>query len=98
MYILLNYLIAIIVSITVALTLKLPLLPEEPRRFSWTTSALFPTPIITIGLLAIIYSINFFWICDGTVLAIIIAILSGLSVKYLFDYIFPKPNIGESNE
>ncbi|MDR2830283.1 MAG: energy-converting hydrogenase A subunit A EhaA [Methanobrevibacter sp.] len=94
MYILLNYLIAIIISIITAILLKLPIVPESPKRFSWTKSALFPTPIITIGILAIAYSMKLFWIYNGILLAVIISILSGFFVKYLFDYIFPKPNMG----
>ncbi|MDR2544674.1 MAG: energy-converting hydrogenase A subunit A EhaA [Methanobrevibacter sp.] len=97
-FILLNYLIAITLSIVVALLLKLPFVPEKPIRFSWTKSALFPTPIFAIGILAIFYSVNFYWFYDGIILAVIIAILSGLFVKYLFDYVFPKPNTGEYNE
>jgi energy-converting hydrogenase A subunit A len=81
-----------------ALILKLPLLPEKPRRFSWTNGALFPTPIIAIGILAIMYSTKFYWIYDGFVLAIVIAISAALFVKYLFDYVFPKPNLGEYSE
>jgi energy-converting hydrogenase A subunit A len=92
-YILLNYLIAIILSIVVALVLRLPLLPEKPIRFSWTTSAIFPTPVIAIGILGFVYSLGFFWIYNGAVLAVIIAIVSGLFVKYLFNYLFPKPNM-----
>lgn len=90
---LLNYLVAIIVSIIVALALKLPILPEKPRRFSWINSALFPTPIIAIGILAIIFSVNFYWIYNGLVLAVIVGILSALFVKYLFFYVFPKPPV-----
>jgi energy-converting hydrogenase A subunit A len=81
-----------------ALILKLPLLPEKPRRFSWTKSALFPTPVIAIGILAIMYSTKFYWIYDGLVLAIVIAISSALFVKYLFDHVFPKPIVGEYSE
>lgn len=90
---LLNYLVTIVVSIVIALALKIPLIPEKPRRFSWTNSALFPTPIIAIGILAIIFSVNFYWIYNGLILAVIIGILSALFVKYLFFYVFPKPPV-----
>ncbi|OWT33542.1 energy-converting hydrogenase A subunit A EhaA [Methanobrevibacter sp. 87.7] len=90
---LLNYLITIIVSIIMALILRLPFLPEKPRRFSWTNSAIFPTPIIAMGVLAFCFSINFYWLYDGKLLAIIIGILAAIFVKYLFKYIFPDaPN------
>jgi energy-converting hydrogenase A subunit A len=94
-YVLLNYLIAIVVSILIAIMLRLPIFPEKPRRFSWTKSVLFPTPIISIGFLAIFYSTGFYWIYNGIILATLIGILSPLFVKYLFDYIFPKPPVGD---
>ncbi|MBO5966132.1 MAG: energy-converting hydrogenase A subunit A EhaA [Methanobrevibacter sp.] len=86
-----NYIVAIIVAIVLGLALRLPLLPEKPIRFSWTKSALFPTPIFAIGILAIFYSLNIFWIYDGLVIAILVGLASALFVKYLFDYVFPNP-------
>lgn len=97
---LLNYLITIIVSIVVALVLGLPLLPDKPKRFSWVNSAIYPTPIIALGLLAILFALKIVWIYNGLVLAIIIGILSALFVKYLFYYVFPNPpgvNEGDKN-
>ena len=88
---LLNYLVAIIVSIVVALVLGLPLLPDKPKRFSWVNSAIYPTPIIALGVLAILYALKIVWIYDGMVLAVIIGILAALFVKYLFYYVFPNP-------
>lgn len=90
-YHLLTYLITIIVSIITALVLRLPLLMEKPRRFSFSVSALYPTPIIALGLLAIFYSLKIYWLYDGLLLAIIVGLISGLFVKYLFYYVFPKP-------
>ena len=91
---LVNYIVAIIVAIALALALKLPLLPEKPIRFSWTKSALFPTPVFDIGILAIFYSLNIFWIYDGILIAILVGLFSAIFVKYLFDYIFPNPQGG----
>ena len=88
---LVNYIVAILVAIVFSLVLRLPLLPEKPIRFSWTKSALFPTPIFAIGILAIFYSLNIFWIYDGLLIAIIVGVFAALFVKYLFDYIFPNP-------
>ena len=90
-----NYIVAIVVAIVLALALRLPLLPEKPIRFSWTKSALFPTPVFAMGILAIFYSLGIFWIYDGLVLAIIIGAFSAIFVKYLFDYVFPNPKGGE---
>ena len=86
-----NYIVAIIVAIVLALAFKLPLIPEKPIRFSWTKSALFPTPIFAMGILAIFYSLNVFWIYDGILIAILVGLFSAIFVKYLFDYIFPNP-------
>ncbi|KZX16596.1 hypothetical protein MBCUT_07500 [Methanobrevibacter cuticularis] len=90
-YLFIDYLIAIAISIIIALGLRLPLLPNKPIRFSFETSALFPTPVIAIGLLAICFSLNIYWIYDGMVLAILLGGFSALFTKYLFDYVFPKP-------
>ena len=93
---LVNYIVAIIVAIALALALKLPLLPEKPIRFSWTKSALFPTPIFALGILAIFYSLNIFGVFDGLLIALIVGVFSAVFVKYLFDYIFPNPQEGGS--
>ena len=100
--ILLAYIVAIVMSVIVALVLKIPLLPGKPYRYSFDVSALYPTPIIAIGIFSIFLVLNYTFIYNGIVLAAIIGILSALFVKYLFDFVFPKPldeNSGEdSNE
>ena len=100
--VLLAYIVAIIVSIIVALVLKIPLLPSKPYRYSFDVSALYPTPIIAIGIFSIFLVLNYTFIYNGIVLAAIIGILSALFVKYLFDFVFPKPldetNGEDSNE
>ncbi len=88
---LIDYLVTIFVSIVVALALRLPLLPNKPKRFSWVNSAIYPTPIIALGLLAILFVFKIYWIYNGLILAIIIGIFSAFFVKYLFYYIFPNP-------
>ena len=89
--VLLAYIVAIIVSIIMALILRLPLLPSKPYRYSFDVSALYPTPIIAIGIFSIFLVLNYTFIYNGLVLAAIIGILSALFVKYLFDFVFPKP-------
>ena len=89
--IILAYIVAIVVSIVVALLLKIPLLPSKPYRYSFDVSALYPTPIIAIGILSIFLVLNYTFMYDGLVLAIVIGVLSALFVKYLFDIVFPKP-------
>ena len=89
--IILAYIVAIICSIAVALVLRLPLLPSKPYRYSFDVSAIYPTPIIAIGIFSIFLILNYTFIYNGIVLAAIIGILSALFVKYLFDFVFPKP-------
>lgn len=93
-----DYLIVILVSIIVALIFRLPLLPDKPYRFSFNVSALYPTPIIAVGLLSFFFIINNSFIYGGKLLAIIIGICSALFVKYLFFYIFPTPSGEEIKE
>lgn len=88
---LLAYIVAIIVSIIVALILRIPLLPSKPYRYSFDVSAIYPTPIIAIGILSIFLVLNYTFMYNGLVLAVIIGVLSALFVKYLFDFVFPKP-------
>ena len=94
----LAYIVAIVCSIVVALVLRLPLLPSKPYRYSFDVSALYPTPIIAIGILSIFLVLNYTFMYNGLVLAAGIGVLSALFVKYLFDFVFPKPldeNAGE---
>ena len=96
--ILINYIVAIIFSIGVALLLKIPLLPSKLYRYSFDVSALYPTPIIAMGVLSIFIVLNYTFIYNGLILAIIIGVLSAFFVKYLFYTVFPKPlseNAGE---
>ena len=96
--ILLAYIVTIIVSIIVALLLRIPLLPSKPIRYSFDVSAIYPTPIIAIGLFSIFLVLNYTFMYNGLILAIVIGILSALFVKYLFDFVFPKPLDGDEGE
>ena len=58
---------------------------------SFDVSAIYPTPIIAMGILSLFFVLNYTFIYNGLVLAIIIGVLSALFVKYLFDFVFPKP-------
>lgn len=89
--VLLAYIVTIVVSILVALVLKIPLLPSKPHRYSFDVSAIYPTPIIAIGIFSIFLVLNYTFMYNGLVLAVIIGVLSALFVKYLFDFVFPKP-------
>ena len=94
--IILAYIVAIVCSILIALVLRLPLLPSKPYRYSFDVSAIYPTPIIAIGILSLFLVLNYTFMYNGLVLAVIIGVLSALFVKYLFDFVFPKP-LSEDN-
>ena len=96
--ILLAYVVTIIVSIVVALALRIPLLPSKPYRYSFDVSAIYPTPIIAIGIFSIFLVLNYTFMYNGLLLAVIIGILSALFVNYLFDFVFPKPLNGDEGE
>ena len=81
------YIVAIAVSIVVALILRVPLLPSKPYMYSFDVSALYPTPVIAIGILSVSYT----FIYNGLVLSVVIGVLTALFVKYLFYEVFPKP-------
>ncbi|MCR5027443.1 MAG: energy-converting hydrogenase A subunit A EhaA [Methanobrevibacter sp.] len=96
--IILAYLVAIIVSILIALILRVPLLPGKPMRYSFDVSAVYPTPIIAIGIFSLFLVLNYTFMYNGLVLAVIIGVCSGLFVKYLFNYIFPSPIEGDDGD
>ena len=96
--VLLAYIVAIICSIVVALILRLPLLPSKPYRYSFDVSAIYPTPIIAIGILSIFLVLNYTFMFNGLVLAVIVGVLSALFVKYVFDFVFPTPLNGNDGE
>ena len=89
--IVLAYIVTIICAIVVALLLKIPLLPSKPYRYSFDVSAIYPTPIIAIGILSLVLVLNYTFMYNGLVLAVVIGVISALFVKYLFDFVFPKP-------
>ena len=96
--VLLAYIVTIIVSIIVALILKIPLLPSKPYWYSFYVSSIYPTPIIAMGIFSIFLVLNYTFMYNGIVLAIVIGVLSALFVKYLFDFVFPKPLDGDEGE
>ena len=89
--IILAYLVTVICSIVIALILRIPLFPSKPYRYSFDVSAIYPTPIIAIGILSIFFVLNYTFVYNGLVLAVIIGVLSAIFVKYAFEFVFPKP-------
>ena len=81
------YLIALMTSVIVALLLRLPIIPKEkPIRFSFQTSAVFPTPILALGIEAIFR--NLFG--DYISLAFFAGLFAALMSKYA-DKLFGEP-------
>jgi energy-converting hydrogenase A subunit A len=85
------YIVAIVVSIVFALILRVPLLPSKPYMYSFDVSALYPTPIIAMGILSLFFVLGYTFIYNGLVLSLVIGVLSAIFVKYLFYEVFPKP-------
>ena len=52
------YIVAIVVSIIVALILRVPLLPSKPYMYSFDVSALYPTPIMAMGILSLFFVLS----------------------------------------
>ena len=98
MYTLISYLLTVGSAIIMGLILKLPLLPERPMRQSWTVSAVFPTAVIALGLLAIFFKLGINGYYHGMDLAMLVRILTAFFAKYLFEDAFPRPKSEESNE
>ena len=73
-------------------------MPSKPYRYSFDVSAIYPTPIIAMGIFSIFLVLNYTFMYNGIVLAIVIGVLSALFVKYLFDFVFPKPLDGDEGE
>ena len=85
------YIVAIVVSIIVALILRVPLLPSKPYMYSFDVSALYPTPIMALGILSLFCVLGYTFIYNGLVWSVVIGVLTALFVKYLFYEVFPKP-------
>jgi energy-converting hydrogenase A subunit A len=83
----LSYTLAAIFAIIVGFILKIPLLPEKPRRESWTISIIFPTVVISLGLSAMVFEMGWNGIIVGSAIGIISAIIS----KYFLESILPRP-------
>ncbi|BAZ98427.1 MULTISPECIES: energy-converting NiFe hydrogenase A subunit EhaA [Methanothermobacter] len=85
-----GYLAAIISSIIISAILGLPLTPERPARHSWTPSAIFPTPVIALGLTAISIKLGVTGIY-GADLGAVAGVLSAIMTAYFLEDIFPRP-------
>lgn len=59
--------------------------------YSFDVSALYPTPIMAMGILSLFFVLGYTFIYNGLVLSVVIGVLTALFVKYLFYEVFPKP-------
>lgn len=94
-----GYIIAIISAVIVGLILRLPLLPEEPIRQSWTISVIFPTTVIALGLTAIISKLGYpLTDYQQYYVALAIGVLTAIVSKFILERILPQPIQEESHE
>lgn len=86
-----GYITGIISSIIISVILGLPLAPERPARHSWTPSAIFPAPIIAMGLVAICIKLGVTGMYGGVDLGVVSGFLAALMTAYFLEDIFPRP-------
>jgi len=87
------YIIAAGSALILGLLLKQPLLPEEPKRQSWTLSAIFPTTILALGFTAIISQLGYLTSSYlDYLIALAIGIITAFFSRYLLERILPRPN------
>jgi energy-converting hydrogenase A subunit A len=87
------YIIAVVSAIVLALLLKQPLLPEEPKRQSWTISAIFPTAVLAIGFTAMIAKLGYLTNSNmDYIIALAIGVITAVFSKFILEKILPRPN------
>ena len=92
------YLIAAGSALILGLLLKQPLLPEEPKRQSWTLSAVFPTAVLALGFTAMISNLGYFTSSYlDYLIALAIGVISAFFSRYLLEIILPRPNAAIEN-
>lgn len=90
-----NYIIYIIAAgsaIILGLLLKQPLLPEEPKRQSWTLSVIFPTGVLALGFTAMISKLGYLNSSNiDYLIALSIGVLTAVFSKFILERILPRP-------
>jgi energy-converting hydrogenase A subunit A len=90
------YIIAVGSALILGLIFKQPLLPEEPKRQSWTISAIFPTAVLALGFTAMISKLGYLTSSNlDYLIALAIGVLSAFFSIYLLERILPRPKIPE---
>jgi energy-converting hydrogenase A subunit A len=97
--IMLDYIIYIIAAgsaLILGLLFKQPLLPEEPKRQSWTISAIFPTAVLALGFTAMISKLGYLTSSNlDYLIALAIGVVSAFFSIYLLEKILPRPSIAK---
>ena len=87
------YIIAAGSALILGLLFKQPLLPEAPKRQSWTISAIFPTAVLALGFTAMISKLGYFTSSNTDYLiALAIGAVSAFFARYLLEVILPRPS------
>ncbi|HOI71512.1 MAG TPA: energy-converting NiFe hydrogenase A subunit EhaA [Methanobacterium sp.] len=93
------YIIAIVSAMVLGLILKLPLLPEQPIRKSWTTSVVFPTAVLALGFTAMVSKLGYLTSTNmDYLIALAIGVLTAIFSKYMLERFLPPQNSEESSD
>lgn len=86
------YIVAVGSAIIIGLILKQPLLPEEPKRQSWTLSAIFPTAVLALGFTAMISRLGYLTSSNmDYLIALAVGVLTAIFSKFILERILPRP-------
>ena len=92
------YIIAAVSALILSLLLKQPLLPEEPKRQSWTISAIFPTAVLAIGFTAMVSKLGYLTNSNmDYIIALAVGVLTAVFSKFILERILPRPTIQEES-
>jgi len=90
------YIIAAGSALILGLLLKQPLLPEEPKRQSWTISAVFPTAVLALGFTAMISKLGYFTSSNlDYITALAIGVITAIFSRFMLEKMLPRPKITE---
>ncbi len=86
------YIVSVGSALILSLLLKQPLLPEEPKRQSWTISAIFPTAVLALGFTAMIAKLGYVTSSYmDYIIALAIGLITAFFSKFILEKILPRP-------
>lgn len=92
------YIVAVGSAIIVGLILKQPLLPEKPKRQSWTLSAIFPTAVLALGFTAMISKLGYLTYSNiDYLIALAVGVLTAIFSKFILEMILPRPKVQDES-